>query len=168
VYLQFATSGRPSPHNSRAITSGKLYTHIYTHTYICVFAVRNERPPITAEVPRKLADIIELCWHAVPKARPSFGDLKMQFKALSDTVPCDVPSKSSKVEQVSAQVEMCVCACVCGYKYMCIRICKVSFKERWGAGVETQKNVLGVFVGRGRVPLNEPYAPSLSTIYDGA
>ena len=40
--------------------------------------------------------------------------------------------------------------------------------ERWGAGVETQKNVLGVFVGWGRVPFNEPYAPSLSTIYDGA
>jgi len=40
--------------------------------------------------------------------------------------------------------------------------------ERWGAGVETQKNVRGE-VGRwGRVPFNEPYAPSLSTIYDGA
>ena len=41
-------------------------------------------------------------------------------------------------------------------------------EERWGAGVETQKNVLGVFGGWGRVPFNEPYAPSLSTIYDGA
>ena len=40
--------------------------------------------------------------------------------------------------------------------------------ERWGAGVETQKNVLGVLGGWGRVPFNEPYAPSLSTIYDGA
>ena len=40
--------------------------------------------------------------------------------------------------------------------------------EKWGAGVETQKNVLGVFGGWGRVPFNEPYAPSLSTIYDGA
>jgi len=41
-------------------------------------------------------------------------------------------------------------------------------KERWGAGVETQKNVLGEIGGWGRVPFNEPYAPSLSTIYDGA
>jgi len=41
-------------------------------------------------------------------------------------------------------------------------------RERWGAGVETQKNVLGVFGGWGRVPFNEPYDPSLSTIYDGA
>ena len=41
-------------------------------------------------------------------------------------------------------------------------------KERWGAGVETQKNVLGVFGGWGRVPFNEPHAPSSSTIYDGA
>jgi len=41
-------------------------------------------------------------------------------------------------------------------------------RERWGAGVETQKNVRGEIGGRGRVPFNETYAPSLSTIYDGA
>ena len=40
--------------------------------------------------------------------------------------------------------------------------------ERWGAGVETQKKVWGEIGGWGRVPFNEPYAPSLSTIYDGA
>jgi len=40
--------------------------------------------------------------------------------------------------------------------------------ERWGAGVETQKNVRGEIGGWGRVPNNEPYAPLLSTIYDGA
>ena len=40
--------------------------------------------------------------------------------------------------------------------------------ERWGAGVETQKNVQEDFGGWGRVPFNETYAPSLSTIYDGA
>ena len=39
--------------------------------------------------------------------------------------------------------------------------------ERLGAGVETQKNVRGEIWGWGRVPFNEPYAPSLSTIYDG-
>ena len=39
---------------------------------------------------------------------------------------------------------------------------------RWGAGVETQKNVRGEIGGWGRVPFNEPYAPLLSTIYDGA
>ena len=41
-------------------------------------------------------------------------------------------------------------------------------EERWGAGVETQKNVRGEVKGWGGVPFNEPYAPSLSTIYDGA
>jgi len=41
-------------------------------------------------------------------------------------------------------------------------------KERWGAGVETPKNVRGEIGGWGRVPFNETYAPSLSTIYDGA
>ena len=40
--------------------------------------------------------------------------------------------------------------------------------ERWGAGVETQKYVRGDIGGWGRVPSNETYAPSLSTIYDGA
>ena len=40
--------------------------------------------------------------------------------------------------------------------------------ERWGAGVETQINVRGEIGGWGRVPFNETYAPSLSTIYDGA
>ena len=40
--------------------------------------------------------------------------------------------------------------------------------ERWGAEVETQKNVRGEIGGWGRVPFNETYAPSLSTIYDGA
>ena len=42
------------------------------------------------------------------------------------------------------------------------------YKERWGAGVETQKNLRGEIGGWGRVPFNETYAPSLSTIYDGA
>ena len=41
-------------------------------------------------------------------------------------------------------------------------------EERWGAGVETQKNVREEIGGWGRVPFNEPYAPLLSTIYDGA
>jgi len=43
-----------------------------------------------------------------------------------------------------------------------------SAHERWGAGVETQKNVRGEMGGWGRVPFNETYAPSFSTIYDGA
>jgi len=50
----------------------------------------------------------------------------------------------------------------------CMRVYATEDTERWGARVETQKNVLRVFGGWGRVPFNEPYAPSLSTIYDGA
>ena len=46
--------------------------------------------------------------------------------------------------------------------------CNHASMERWGAGVETQKNVRGEIGGWGRVPFNEPYAPLLSTIYDGA
>jgi len=65
---------------------------------------------------------------------------------------------------------VCVCVCVHGVKepYISVerRIC--NGYERWGAGVETQKNVRGEIGGWGRVPFNETYAPSLSTIYDGA
>ena len=52
---------------------------------------------------------------------------------------------------------------VCGLMIIC-----VGSEERWGAWVETQKNVRGEIGGWGRVPFNEPYAPSWSTIYDGA
>ena len=52
----------------------------------------------------------------------------------------------------------------------CVTICDCSTtrSERWRAGVETQKNIRGEIGGWGRIPFNEPYAPSLSTIYDGA
>ena len=52
------------------------------------------------------------------------------------------------------------------YTYTCESVATLA--ERWGAGVETQKNVRGEIGRWGRVPFNEPYAPSLSTIYDGA
>ena len=52
------------------------------------------------------------------------------------------------------------------WMHACVLPCTVD--ERWGAGVETQKNVRGEIGGWGRVPFNETYAPSLSTIYDGA
>ena len=60
--------------------------------------------------------------------------------------------------------------CVYRYEYISqqIRNTRAARDERWGAGVETQKNVRGEIGGWGRVPFNEPYAPSLSTIYDGA
>ena len=45
---------------------------------------------------------------------------------------------------------------------------RATLLERWGAGVETQKNVRGEIGGWGREPFHENYAPSLSTIYDGA
>jgi len=82
---------------------------------------------------------------------------------------------------------VCVCVCVCVYVYvlLCVCVCggwactiittrvlpasgDAPEIERWGAGVETQKNVWGEIGGWGRVPCNETYAPSLSTIYDGA
>jgi len=52
--------------------------------------------------------------------------------------------------------------------HITITVRKTTRAERWGAGVETQKNVREEIGGWGRVPFNEPYAPLLSTIYDGA
>ena len=52
------------------------------------------------------------------------------------------------------------------HKHTYNRLCNL--RERWGAGVETQKNVRGEIGGWGRVSFHENYAPSLSTIYDGA
>jgi len=56
----------------------------------------------------------------------------------------------------------------CGHNVFFLLIFVGICRERWGAGVETQKNVRGEIGGWGRVPFNEPYAPFLSTIYDGA
>ena len=66
---------------------------------------------------------------------------------------------SATVRLVHSWAVMCMCGMCAHYVYVW---------ERWGAGVETQKNVRGEVWGWGRVPFNEPYAPSLSTIYDGA
>ena len=61
------------------------------------------------------------------------------------------------------------CCCYSGeLAEKCFDTTVLRVAERWGAGVETQKNVRGEIGGWGRVPFNETYAPSLSTIYDGA
>ena len=57
--------------------------------------------------------------------------------------------------------------CIIGVRFLHSSLWDIAH-ERWGAGVETQKNVRGEIGGWGRVPFNETYAPSLSTIYDGA
>ena len=54
------------------------------------------------------------------------------------------------------------------YLYESLNKIKGSSGERWGAVVETQKNVREEIGGWGREPFHENYAPSLSTIYDGA
>jgi hypothetical protein len=45
--------------------------------------VRNERPPITANTPRELVEIIERCWHPMPQKRPLFQELKTTFTELA-------------------------------------------------------------------------------------
>ena len=72
----------------------------------------------------------------------------MQFVAVCCSAATQPTRESENVSEVCCSIVQCM--------------------ERWGAGVETQKNVRGEIGGWGRVPFNETYAPSLSTIYDGA
>ncbi len=53
------------------------YIHIYIHTYIHTVeqmttrvAIKNERPPIPADMPREYAIIISQAWATDPQARP--------------------------------------------------------------------------------------------------
>ena len=65
-------------------------------------------------------------------------------------------------------MEVALNMCVLFVCFVCVFYFEKRLQERWGAGVETQKNVRGEIGGWGRVSFNETYAPSLSTIYDGA
>ena len=47
-------------------------------------------------------------------------------------------------------------------------MCEKDSLRGGGLGSRPKKNVRGEIGEWGRVPFNEPYAPSLSTIYDGA
>jgi len=66
------------------------------HQMIHTVAVRNERPPITPNIPRELVQIIEGCWHPVPQKRPLFSDLKNMFRELENTVPQDIPPSTTQ------------------------------------------------------------------------
>ena len=59
-------------------------------------------------------------------------------------------------------IELLIIGLFCGkYVWRCSTpYCYIAMDERWGAGVETPKNVRGEIGGWGRVPFNEPYAPS--------
>jgi len=72
--------------------TGKLPWHDKNyHQMIHTVAVRNERPPITPDIPRELVAIIEVCWHPSPSKRPIFSDLRTQFREIAKNLPTDVP-----------------------------------------------------------------------------
>jgi hypothetical protein len=56
-----------------------------------VWQVRNERPPISSNIPRELVQIIEGCWHPLPQKRPLFSDLKTAFRDLAKVIPKPEP-----------------------------------------------------------------------------
>ena len=89
-----------------------------------------------------------------------------------------IPQMSVYCSPQMSEFLKCQCIAVCGSVLQCVafsimivscgKFSGLTLHDKWGAGVETQKNVRGEVEGWGRVPFNEPYAPSLSTIYDGA
>ena len=66
------------------------------HQMIHTVAVRNERPPITPDMPRELVTVIEACWHPIPAKRPTFSELKQTFKELARIIPQDVPKSQQQ------------------------------------------------------------------------
>mmetsp|Transcript_60806 Transcript_60806/g.149575 ORF Transcript_60806/g.149575 Transcript_60806/m.149575 type:complete len:118 (-) Transcript_60806:203-556(-) len=62
-------------------------------------AVRNERPPITPDMPQALVQVIEGCWHPLPAKRPTFVELKATFKELAKSLPPDVPKSTAAPAQ---------------------------------------------------------------------
>jgi len=95
----------------------------------------------TPEIAEKITDVWRWFYHCT---------LPLKISAVSAIVLCDFLNSSEYGADFAAVFE------------------HQDLAERWGAVVETQKNVRGEIGGWGRVPFNEPYAPLLSTIYDGA
>ena len=92
----------------------------------------------------------------------------LQHSSVSATEPYSNAKESNIHASWGAAVCCSVlqCVAVCCSVLQCAK--ESNIHESWGAGVEIQKNVRGEIGGWGRVPFNEPYAPSLSSIYDGA
>lgn len=74
------------------------------HQMIHTVAVRNERPPITPDMPRELVKVIEGCWHPLPSKRPPFHELRQTFKELQKIVASQAPTSrtSSAPSSVSS------------------------------------------------------------------
>jgi len=127
-----------------------VYTHIYfgmcTHPNMCHIFQKK----------REYFSISQICTHTY-----IFVCVHIQICVCTSKYVCTHPNMCH-VFQKKTMSPLDMCTRINTYVCVCI------WDERRGAGVETQKNVRGEIGGWGRVPFNETYAPSLSTIYDGA
>ena len=173
----------PSGHSPLAHIHTHTYTHTHTHTHIpdntlTNTGVRSPPPsPTTQKVMvshdsgfldrvttnilhyednRKLRNYkgnLGMFVKRVPRAK-TYYELSEENLSFSFPEPGLLDGVKSKY--------------VLNYTYTHVLNYTYTHVERWGAGVEIQKNVRKEIGGWGRVPFNEPYAPLLSTIYDGA
>ena len=108
------------------------------------------------------------CRHDAPHyQRSAVRCSVLQCAAACCSVLQRVAVRCSALQRVAIRCSVSI-AILYIFLYVAVSVHNICHCERWGAGVETQKNVRGKIGGWGRVPFNETYAPSLSTIYDGA
>ncbi|EAY22279.1 TKL family protein kinase [Trichomonas vaginalis G3] len=68
-------------------------------------AERNSRPKITDNCPKKLRQLIELCWHRDPEKRPSFKQIFHSFATHKVEFPETDPNYVDEIVQFINQVE---------------------------------------------------------------
>jgi len=135
-----------------------IYIHLYIYIYIytCIFTYTSIQQAELVGEGKKYFD--------------HYSQEAAAYNNVFDPVTNDLAPDINRWEvslSLSLCMKVCVCVCVCDLVNN-NHVSDINPWERWGAGVETQKNVRKEIGGWGRVPFNEPYAPLLSTIYDGA
>ena len=79
------------PYSDRFTSNVNVHTvldmNYSTHTLAAAIAGDHLRPSISAQCPPQLAELISRCWHPVPALRPSFAEIIVSLKSLSNVEP---------------------------------------------------------------------------------
>jgi serine/threonine protein kinase len=79
------------PYSDRFTSNVNVHTvldmNYSTHTLAAAIAGDNLRPNLATQCPPEFAQLITLCWHPVPTARPTFTDIIHALKSMSSAEP---------------------------------------------------------------------------------
>lgn len=64
-----------------------LDTNYSTHTLAAAIAGDHLRPNVATRCPPEFAELIARCWHPLPALRPSFSEIIISLKSMSETEP---------------------------------------------------------------------------------